>query len=581
MLLRATRNPRAAANSARSASNTTVPLSDLWPTFRNAWIVHEDADLIVVDKPRGVPTHPPEKGRIDDVHTRLTQYLTERDGAAPYLGIHQRLDSETSGTLLFTRRREVNPMIAAQFEQRTVRKTYVAVTTGKLRDRGELRHRLVAGQGGTMRALDPHAAAGQEAVTRYRVLGRAEDRTLVELAPETGRTHQLRVQLAAIGCPIAGDLRYGGAPAPRLLLHAAALSLRHPHDNKERTFRAERPPNFDAWLRGDDVAVALGADELEARMREAALQRYALACDPSTSAFRIVNDAGDQLPGVTVDVYGDHLVVALLGDEAIAARESILDAAYRLGPKGVYVKLRPKHASRIVDTRRDEVAPNKAVRGDDAPEPLAVHELGLPYEVRLGDGLSTGIFLDQRDNRRRVRELVGSGATVLNLFAYTGAFTVAAVAGGARASTSVDVSRAALAWARRNLDAVGADPAKHELIEADVLAWLATQKKGRAYELILLDPPSFSTTKRSRWSAESDYRGLAARCLELVAPGGRLLACTNHRGISRIKLRRYLHEAARSAGREVAQMKDWPDPSDFPPPPGQECHLKSILTTLR
>lgn len=561
-----------------------MPLSDLWPTFRSAWIVHEDADLIVVDKPRGVPTHPPERDRIDDVHTRLTQYLTERDGAAPYLGIHQRLDSDTSGALLFTRRREVNAMIAAQFEQRTVKKTYVAITTGRLRGRGELRHRVVAGPNGTMRALDPRAPAGQEAVTRYRVLERVGDRTLVELAPETGRTHQLRVQLAAIGCPITGDVRYGGAPAPRLLLHAASLALRHPHDDEERVFRAKRPASFDAWLRGEAATVSVDAGGLEARMREAAMRRYGLARDPSTSAFRIVNDAGDQLPGVTVDVYGDYLVVALLGDEAIAAREAILDAAHRLGPKGVYVKLRPKHASRIVDTRRDEVAPSKAARGDDAPEPLTVRELGLPFEVRLGDGLSTGIFLDQRDNRRRIRELasrLGSGATVLNLFAYTGAFTVAAVAGGARASTSVDVSRAALAWARRNLDAVGADAAKHELVEADVLAWLGAQKGRRIYELILLDPPSFSTTKRSRWSAESDYRALAARCLELLAPGGRLLACTNHRGISRLKLRRDLHEAARDAKREVVQMKDGSDPTDFPAPPGQECHLKSLLMTLR
>jgi 23S rRNA (cytosine1962-C5)-methyltransferase len=561
-----------------------VPLSDLWPTFRSAWIVHEDADLIVVNKPCGVPTHPPEQGRVDDVHTRLGQYLTERDGAAPYLGIHQRLDSDTSGVLAFTRRREVNPAIAEQFERRTVKKTYVAAVQGRLPERGELHHRLVPGPDGTMRALSARGHAGQAAVTRYRVLSRAGGRTLVELSPETGRTHQLRVQLAAVDCPIAGDLRYGGPPAPRLLLHAAALALRHPHDGYERVFRAEPPSSFGEWLRGEKPHAAFDIVSIEARMRAAALQRYGLSRDPSTSAFRIVNDAGDGLPGVTVDVYGDYLVVALLGDEAIAAQEQILDAAYRLGPTGVYVKLRPKHASRVVDTRRDELAPNMAVRGADAPDPLTIHELGLPFEVRLGDGLSTGIFLDQRENRRRIRELagVGAGATVLNLFAYTGAFAVVAATGGARATTSVDISRSALAWARRNLEAVGADATRHALIEADVLTWLATAQKGRQrYDLVILDPPSFSTTKRSRWSAETDYRDVAADCLRLLTPGGRLLACTNHRGISRMKLRRVLHEAARAAAREVLQMKDWPDPVDFPPPPGEECHLKSILTTAR
>jgi len=170
---------------------------------------------------------------------------------------------------------------------------------------------------------------------------------------------------------------------------------------------------------------------------------------------------------------------------------------------------------------------------------------------------------------------------VLNLFAYTGAFTVAAAAGGARATVTVDVARAALAWARRNLDAIGADPAAHVVVEADVFPWLkAAARAGERFDLILLDPPSFATTKKSRFSAESDYAELAALALGVLAPGGRLLACTNHRGISRARLRRRLHEAARDAGCEVAQMKDLPDPVDFPPEPGAEPHLKSVLVTV-
>src|SRR5690606_11167385 len=112
---------------------------------------------------------------------------------------------------------------------------------------------------------------------------------------------------------------------------------------------------------------------------------------------------------------------------------------------------------------------------------FTILENGLPYEVRLGEGLSTGIFLDQRENRRRVQALAGSipgGARVLKLFAYAGAFTVAAAAGGARATVSVDVSRGALAWARRNLDGVGADPAAHALVEADVIPWLKAAARG-------------------------------------------------------------------------------------------------------
>jgi len=145
-----------------------------------------------------------------------------------------------------------------------------------------------------------------------------------------------------------------------------------------------------------------------------------------------------------------------------------------------------------------------------------IHELGLPYNVRLGDGLSTGIFLDQRENRRRVRELAG-GARVLNLFAYTGAFTVAAVAGGARSSMTIDVSPGVIAWARQNLEGVSADPALHVALEADALPWLkAAATKGERFDLVLLDPPSFATTKKSRFSAEDDYRATAAAALQLT-----------------------------------------------------------------
>ena len=564
-----------------------MPLAQLFPAWKAAWILHEDADLIAVDKPAFVSTHAPEPDRRDDAHSRLSRFLRERGEDKPYLGIHQRLDRDTSGVLVFTRRKEANRSLAEQFEGRRVQKTYLAAVTG-LRGpgKGVLAHKLVAGRDGAMRALPANAREGQEAITRWRVLARHGERALVELVPETGRTHQLRVQLAAVGAPIGGDPLYGGAPASRLLLHAAELTLRHPSSGRPITFRSPAPPSFAHWVKGAADALPADAAAVEALLRLAADRRHGVASSPETTAFRIANGAGDGLPGIDVDVYGEHLVVSLSSEEAMAAREVILDAAAALGAAGVYLKMRPKHASVIVDARRADFAPRAPVRGAPAPEEFTVYELGLPYLVRLGDGLSTGIFLDQRENRRRVRS-EASGARVLNLFAYTGAFTVAAVAGGARSSVTADVSAGALAWARKNLEAAGADLARHQLLEADVLAWLGRLERRapgqdalEPFDLVLLDPPSFATTKQSRFSADGDYRRVAALALRALAPGGRLLACTNHRGIPRVKLRRYLHEAARDAAREVVQMKDWPDPEDFPPAPGHEPHLKSVLVTV-
>jgi 23S rRNA (cytosine1962-C5)-methyltransferase len=583
---------------AEGGSPAAAPRADLrarlFPHWRDAWILHEDADLCAVDKPPFVSTHAPDPGRSDDARSRVAAWLDARAGAPrgvhTYLGIHQRLDRDTSGVLVFTRRKEANPGVAAEFEGRRVKKTYVAVVTGRIGpDRGLLEHKLVPSREGAMRALPPKAREGVLAVTRFRVLDRRGDRALVELAPETGRTHQLRAQLAAIGAPIVGDPLYDGAPAPRLLLHAAELTLKHPSSGKPITFRSPVPASFAAWTHGEATTLPRDAAAIERLLRDAADRRYGVAQLAGTSAFRIANGAGDALPGVDVDLYDEHLVVALSGGDAkqahgghdaIEAREAVLSAAHALGATGVYLKVRPRHASVVVDTRRDELAPRAPVRGAPADDELVVHELGLPYLVRLGDGLSTGIFLDQRENRRRVRELSG-GARVCNLFAYTGGFTVAAVAGGARSSVTVDVSPGAMAWARRNLDAIGADPARHEVVEADAAAWLErVGLRGEPFDLVVLDPPSFATTKQSRFRAEGDYRALAALVLRTLAPGGRLLACTNHRGIVRVKLRRYLHEAARDAGREVVQMKDLPDPEDFPSEPGRESHLKSVLVTV-
>jgi 23S rRNA (cytosine1962-C5)-methyltransferase len=556
-------------------------LEALLPAFRPSWILHEDEDLVAIDKPPFVSTHAPDPRRSDDAHARLTRYLKERGEKDPYLGIHQRLDRDTSGVLVFTRRKEANRAMAAEFEGRRVKKTYVAVVEGlKGPDRGVLRHKLVADKGGAMRALPANARAGQEAITRYRVIDRRDRRALVELSPETGRTHQLRVQLAAIGAPIVGDPMYAGAPAERLFLHATQLSLAHPRSSKPFTIQSPVPASFARALRAGEASLPEGAASIEALFREAADRRYGVAHLDDTTAFRLVNGAGDGLPGVDVDVYGDHLVVALSGDESVLARERVLDAAFALGPSGVYVKIRPKHASVIVDARREDFAPRAPSRGQPAPEEFVITELGLPCSVRLGDGLSTGIFLDQRENRRRVREMA-KGARALNLFAYTGAFTVAAAMGGARSSVTVDVSPGACTWARKNLDAIGADPKLHEVVPADVIPWLTRVAPAiEPFDLALLDPPSFATTKQSRFSAASDYRKVAALTLRALAPGGALIACTNHRGVSLAKLRRALHEAARDAGREVVQMKDLPDPEDYPPAPGHEAHLKSVLVTL-
>lgn len=567
-------------------------IDDLFPLFRREWILRDDGDVLVVDKPSGLSTHEVEPGDTDHAVARLSAHLRAR-GERDYLGIHQRLDKDTSGVLLFARRPEVNKALAAEFEGRHVGKEYTAcvILPKSAPQRGTLRGFLVKEKGGvvSVHPRKPARGASQEAVTHYQVLRRSGDRALLSVRPETGRMHQIRAQLAAARMPVAGDALYDGPPAPRLLLHAKSLSLKHPVSGDRITITAPVPGPFSRWVDGDD-RLPTSAPEIADRLRIAAYKRAGLfhAAMPSgeraTTAFRVANGGGDDLPGVQIDLYDRYLVVSLGSPEAESVQEAILDAAASLGAEGVYLKNRPKQASVLTDAEREARCPKVPVRGAPAPDEFLVRESGLSYLVRLGDGLQTGLFVDQRDNRLRIRALAG-GLSVCNLFAYTGAFTVAAVAGGAARTVTVDVAAAPLVRAKRNLELLGPEAipggeSAHVFLDVDALFWLkGAVKRGERFDLVIVDPPSFATTKTSTFSAKDDLGKVLSLCLQITKPGGRVLASTNHRGISRARLRRTIHDAARDAGRDLWQVKDLPGSVDFPPEPGAEPAMKSVLVT--
>ena len=564
----------------------------VWPDFRPEWIVFEDDALVFVDKPAGVSSQAADPDRPDDIVTRLKSWLVsqKRD---PYLGTHQRLDRDTSGLLVYARKKEANASLAKQFEGRTAKKTYLACVSGWKRGTTALRDRLAPGDDNTMKVVGERDKRGQLAVTHVKVVKQKAERAIVELGLETGRTHQARAQLANAKAPIAGDVLYGGGPAPRLLLHARALEIVHPTTGKKIHVEAPTPPEFEQWLERGDLGPTVYDDEktIDRALERALEKRWGLGrsrAPHETTAFRIVNEAGDALPGLSVDAYGDHLVAQLHtsgeGDDVFtpARKERVLDRLHALGFDGIYLKNRPKQANTLVETRREDVAPKLPVRGSPAPDVFVVKEEGLSYEARLADGLSTGIFLDQRANRTRVRAL-SKGLRVANLFSYSCAFSVAAAAGGAKETVSVDASVIALERGRDNVMLIeGIDPKAHSFVAEDAFAWIAkAARQKQRFDLVILDPPSYSTTKARRFVADVDYTELAAEALSILAPGGMLLACTNHRGVRKAKFRRMLGDAGRKVKREILKMRDLPDPADFPAAPGVESHLKSILVSVK
>jgi 23S rRNA (cytosine1962-C5)-methyltransferase len=283
---------------------------------------------------------------------------------------------------------------------------------------------------------------------------------------------------------------------------------------------------------------------------------------------------------VTIDRYGAFALVQCYVDAAREGLERLAEALRLLGAQGVHVKYRPKQSNTLVDTRRDVLAPRAPLAGEAAPDTFTVRELGLRYRVKLTDGLSTGIFLDQRENRAWVRSLsAAKNARVLNLFAYTCGFSVSAVAGGASQVVSVDASQGALAWGRANLEDNALDGSKALFVTADAFGWLEGAKaRGDRFACVVLDPPSYSTTHDGpRFSASSDYEALLALALTVLAPKGKLLACSNHRKITARRFRAMCERAAQAAFGARAKVYPRQDPTDFPPQPGHDSHLKQCV----
>ncbi len=541
-----------------------------FPSLEAGWILFEDEALVAIDKPAFVPCQS-ARGEGDDLPARVRAYLRARDGIDVSLGVHQRLDAMTSGVVVYAKTTEANTELAASFAQRTVEKRYLAVVEGKgAPPSGRLSDRMRHERGVTR--LD---GAGDAATCTVAVVEQRDGRALLSIDLETGRTHQIRVQLGSRGWPIVGDPLYGGAPDARLMLHAEQLTLpgRPP-------LQAPVPAALDRALGGHTRDPLRDRALLRERLLAARERRHALGHDRETTAFRLVHAEADGVPGLALDVYGDFLVAHLYRDDIDEAL--VFDALAELGFSGIYLKRRPAQANELGDEGARALAPSEPVWGQAAPNEATILEHGVPYAVRLGDGLSTGLFLDQRDMRARVAERA-AGGHLLNLFAYTCGFSVAAARRGGK-TTSVDASKAALDRGRAQIAALeGHDPADHRFFHDDafeVLARLA--RRGERFEVIVCDPPTYSRSKKTRFtSSRSQWLDLMGKCLSVLAPGGLLVASSNDQRIAQDAFRRMAHEAATRAKVEIAQAKDGPVQVDFPAAFDGARHLKSVLVTRR
>ena len=525
-------------------------------------VIFEDEHLLAVNKPAGWNTHAPSPYAGEGVY----EWLRHREPRWATLAILHRLDKETSGILIFGKTPVANRSLTEQFTQRQVHKKYRLLTDrpGEAIPADGLTVKTALLRIGEKYASRPGGEAAETRFTKTRsAKGKSGAGQVVLAEPFTGRTHQIRVHAAESGFPILGDTLYGGTPAARVFLQAAEISFRHPATGAPVTFSV--PDDFAA-----DARQAL---------------RTAVIEPAATDAFRVLHGASDGWPGWYVERLGDYLLSQAERPLTVLQNEELARLAKVYSARGAYHKTLSRQVRR---SSVAEVCP-QPVLGEAAPERFAIRENGVRYELSFAEGYSVGLFLDQRDNRRRLLtghvadgfDLPAAGGAeppeLLNVFAYTCGFSVAGAQAGMR-TTSLDLSKKYLEWGRRNLALNGLDPAAHDFIYGDAFDWLRRlAKKGRRFDVLVLDPPTFSQSKENGvFRADKDYGRLVTAALPLVKPGGVLLCSTNAADWAPEDFLADVQAAARSAGRTVKPPHYVPQPPDFPVSRGEPAYLKTV-----
>jgi 23S rRNA (cytosine1962-C5)-methyltransferase len=541
-------------------------------------VIFEDEHLLVVNKPAGMNTHAPSPFAGEGLY----EWLRHREPRWAKLAIIHRLDKEISGVVVFGKTTLANRSLTGQFTKRAVRKKYLLLTDHKVPQK-EFTVKTALVRAGEKYVSRPLYAGGEVAETRFVVAVGADVRglrpgtrneseppyvgsyTVVEAEPVTGRTHQIRVHAADGGFPILGDTLYGGTRMARVCLHATELAFRHPASGNELIFRA--PLDFDAEPR-----LAL---------------RRAFIDFQETNACRLIHGASDGWPRWYVDRLGDFLLAQSNAPLSALQSKELARLLNVLPARGAYHKIlkRPVQCTTIAE------ASPQTVSGEAAPEWFTICENGIQFELSFAEGYSVGLFLDQRDNRRRFltghaaaefplyskRETQNSKLRVLNTFAYTCGFSVCAARAGAT-TTSLDLSKKCLDWGKRNFTLNGLDPTNHDFIYGDVFDWLRRlAKKRRSFDVVVLDPPTFSQSKEHGvFRVEKDFGKLVAAAVPLIKPGGVLFASTNAAGWPPEKFLESVEDFIRAARRRILQQHYVPQPPDFPISRAEPAYLKTV-----
>ncbi|MGI8966339.1 MAG: pseudouridine synthase, partial [Limisphaerales bacterium] len=444
-------------------------------------IIFEDEDLLAINKPAGLNTHSPGSFAGEGIY----EWLKNQQPHWRHLAILHRLDKETSGLLIFGKTTLANRSLTQQFSEGAVRKKYFLLTDRAVTFKN-LKVESALVRTGEKYLSRPLHVGSERAETHFKKLADRElegspnfqvqssklettqnsklrtQNFLIEAKPLTGKTHQIRAQAAANGFPILGDTLYGGTGAARVYLHSAELIFKHPSNGQE--LRLMAPVDF-----GSEPRLVLRGGLIDFNL---------------TNTFRLNHGATGGWPGWYVDKLGDFLLSQSSEPLSDGQKTFLMDAMVKFSARGVYHKTLNRH---VQNTTREKSP--KFLCGEIAPEEFVVRENRIKFSLRFSEGYSVGLFLDQRENRRRfLTNYIGPdfffsqgspaenlyplrGLEVLNTFAYTCGFSVCAARAGAKV-TSIDLSKKYLDWGRQNFALNQLEISSHEFISGDVFDWL-------------------------------------------------------------------------------------------------------------
>ena len=297
------------------------------------------------------------------------------------------------------------------------------------------------------------------------------------------------------------------------------------------------------------------------KIRQAAEKRADFFASEDTSAFRVFNGEGDGIGGLTIDFFNGFYMVSWYSEGIYSFREDIYAALQAaVNTRGIYEKLR-------FDTNGQYVEQDDYVSGEKGEFPLIVQENGMNYAVDLNDGAMTGIFLDQRNVRKALRDKYSEDKTVLNTFSYTGAFSVAAALGGSAGTTSVDLAKRSLPKTIEQFAVNGIDYESQDIKVMNVFDYFSyAARKELKFDVVVLDPPSFARTKKMTFSTSKDYPKLIQDALKITNDGGLIIASTNNASFNMKKFKTFIDKGFVAAGKRYEILETHQLPSDFAVP---------------